>query len=101
MESSQSGGPSVGFSPKGPFLELNWPQRVMGLFVSKACLCKDLGLHPPALHPPTHTHTLAALPSREAGVWQMPSCAQGWLGLGRPRLSVVPLAPPLGGSWAH
>ena len=50
-------GPPVGFSPKDPFLEFHQPQRVMGLFVSKACLCKDLGLHPPALHPPTHTHT--------------------------------------------
>ena len=94
-------GPPVGFSPKDPFLEFHQPQRVMGLFVSKACLCKDLGLHPPALHPPTHTHTLAALPSREAGVWQMPSCGQGWLSLDRTRLSVAPLASPLGGSWAE
>ena len=90
-------GPPVGFSPKDPFLEFHQPQRVMGLFVSKACLCKDLGLHPPALHPPTHTHThtLAPLPSREAGVWQMPSCGQGWLSLDRTRLSVAPLASPL------
>lgn len=96
-------GPPVGFSSKDPFLEFHQPQRVMGLFVSKACLCKDLGLHPPALHPPTHTHThtLAALPSREAGVWQMPSCGQGWLSLDRTRLSVAPLASPLGGSWAE
>ena len=42
-----------------------------------------------------HTHTLAALPSREARVWQMPSCGQGWLGLDRTRLSVAPLASPL------
>ena len=46
-----------------------------------------------------HTHTLAALPSREARVWQMPSCGQGWLGLDRTRLSVAPLASPLEGSW--
>ena len=69
-------GPPVGFSPKDPFLEFHQPQRVMGLFVSKACLCKDLGLHPPALRPPTHT--LAALPSREA---QGLANAQLWSGL--------------------
>lgn len=65
-----------GVQTQGPFLEFCGPQRVMRLFVSKACLCKDLGLHPPALRPPTHT--LAALPSREA---QGLANAQLWSGL--------------------
>lgn len=67
-------GPPVGFSSKDPFLEFHQPQRVMGLFVSKACLCKDLGLHPPALHPPTHTHTHWPLfPAEKPGSGRCPA----------------------------
>uniref|UniRef100_A0A8C6ALN3 Protein S100-A1 n=1 Tax=Monodon monoceros TaxID=40151 RepID=A0A8C6ALN3_MONMO len=51
-------------------------------------------------HTHTHTHTHTGCSSQQTA-WQTPSCGQGWLGLGRPRLSVVPLAPPLGGSWAE
>ena len=96
---SVSGGPSVGFSPK----TLSW--SLTSLKGSRGCLSPKLvcartwvstRLH--CTRP--HTHTLAALPSREARVWQMPSCGQGWLSLDRTRLSVVPLASPLGGSWA-
>ena len=71
---SVSCGPSVGFSPKDPFLEFHQPQRVTGLFVSKACLCKDLGLHPPALHPPPHTHTHWPLfPAEKPGSGRCPA----------------------------
>ena len=76
---SVSCGPSVGFSPKDPFLEFHQPQRVTGLFVSKACLCKDLGLHPPALHPPPHTHTGRSSQQRSQGL----ADAQLWSGLAR------------------
>ena len=78
---SVSCGPSVGFSPKDPFLEFHQPQRVTGLFVSKACLCKDLGLHPPALHPPPHTHTHTGRSSQQRS--QGLADAQLWSGLAR------------------
>lgn len=80
LDSSQSRvAPLVGFSPKDPFLEFHQPQRVTGLFVSKACLCKDLGLHPPALHPPPHTHTGRSSQQRSQGL----ADAQLWSGLAR------------------
>lgn len=69
----------------------------MRLFVSKACLCRDPGLHPPALRPPTRAP--AALPSRDAGVWPLPSCGQGRLGLDSPGLRRPP--PPPSGAAAQ
>ena len=82
-----------------PFLGVSPASKGHGVVCLQSLFVQGPG-SPPACTAPAPTHTLAALPSREARVWQMPSCGQGWLSLDRTRLSVVPLASPLGGSWA-